>query len=165
MNVLFTNGLLANLRESIRRKHSVNGNVVRFMWHRLVGRLPGPADRYHARSDRTVFKCPIVPSSATPQTESLMIDGKSGNDDQSSVFSTLRAHIRCCWVPADDVCWWSRRCWSDRADRGCCQARSNQYPCLLQAVERVRGSLNRKAPAALVSSTFRYPWMRMRPPW
>ena len=86
MNVLFTNGLLANLRESIRRKHSVNGNVVRFMWHRLVGRLPGPADRYHARSDRTVFKCPIVPSSATPQTESLMIDGKSGNDDQSSVF-------------------------------------------------------------------------------
>ena len=31
MNVLFTNGFLANLRESIRRKHSVNGNVVRFM--------------------------------------------------------------------------------------------------------------------------------------
>lgn len=92
MNVLFTNGLLTNLRESIRRKHSVNGNVVRFMWHRLVGRLPGPADRYRARSDRTVFKCPIVPSSATPQTESLMIDGKSGNDDQSSVFNASGPH-------------------------------------------------------------------------
>lgn len=86
MNVLFTNGSLANLRESIRRKHSVNGNVVRFMWHRLVGRLPRPADRYHARADRTVFKRPVVPSSAAPQTESLMIDGKSGNYDQPSVF-------------------------------------------------------------------------------
>ncbi len=86
MNVLFTNGLLANLRESIRRKYSVDGNVVRLMRHWLVGRLPRPADRHHARSDCTVFKRPVVPSSAAPQTESLMIDGKSGNDDQSSVF-------------------------------------------------------------------------------
>lgn len=85
MSVLFTNGLLANLRESIRRKHSVDGNVVRLMRHRLVGQLPEPADRHHARADRTVFKCPVVPSSAAPQTESRMIDGKSRNYDQPSV--------------------------------------------------------------------------------
>lgn len=85
MSVLFTNGLLANLRESIRRKHSVDGNVMRLMRHRLVGRLPRPADRHHARADRTVFKRPVVPSSAAPQTESRMIDGKSGNYDQPSV--------------------------------------------------------------------------------
>lgn len=90
MNVLFTNGLLANLRESIRRKHSVNGNVVRFMWHRLVGRLPGPADRYHARSDRTVFKCPDRTILRHAPNGSLMIGRQKRDRGSVQQFSTLR---------------------------------------------------------------------------
>ena len=93
------------------------------------------------------------------------IDGKSGNDDQSSVFQRFG--------PTYAVAGFLRTmCVGGAVAVGliaqivdAVKLAPTNIRAFFQAVERVRGSLNRKAPAALVSSTFRYPWMRMRPPW
>lgn len=86
-DVLSSDILFAYGRKSVRSEHAIDGNIVVFVRNRLVRRLPRPANRHHPCAGRTILERAVIPPSATSQTESLLVDGKGGNNDQTGVFS------------------------------------------------------------------------------
>lgn len=91
MNVLSSDVLFAYDRKSVRSEHAIDGNIVVFVRNRLVRRLPRPANRHHPCAGRTILERAVIPPSATSQTESLLVDGKGGNNDQTGVFQRFRS--------------------------------------------------------------------------